>query len=144
MALLQSLFHLTNFRNPLLRALAVTIPASFGLQTAFAIPSIIAHSEKIYDVSGSLTFLAVTGLSLYLPSLRAKYASSGPASNVALPSLISAFTAPNGVTGFNWRQVILSGAVAIWATRCTLPSLTKQIHSKEGNIYVENGRESRL
>ncbi|KAK0640856.1 hypothetical protein B0T16DRAFT_418568 [Cercophora newfieldiana] len=111
MSLLQSLLRLTNFRNPLLRTIVPSVSAAFAIQAAFAIPSIIAQSDRFYDFSGSVTYLAVTALSLYLPTLRARAASSG----VPLPSLLSVFTA--GGTGFNWRQVVLSGAVGIWSLR---------------------------
>lgn len=115
MAILQSILRLTNFRSPLLRTLVPSVSAAFAIQAAVAVPSIIAQNEKFYDFSGSLTFLSVTALSLYLPSLRAQYASSAQAS---LPSLLAPFTGVGGVSGLNWRQVALSGAVTIWAIRC--------------------------
>ncbi|KAK0628728.1 hypothetical protein B0T17DRAFT_489536 [Bombardia bombarda] len=116
MTLLQSLLHLTNFKSPLLQTLVPSVAASFAIQTAFAIPSILAQSERFYDFSGSLTFLTVTALSLYLPALRARNASSVAAGLVSGKASLSSllFSAnPN----FNWRQTVLSGAVAIWATR---------------------------
>jgi len=106
MSLLQSLLRLTNFRNPLLRTVVPSISAAFAIQAAFAIPSIIAQSDRFYDFSGSLTYLAVTALSLYLPALRARAASG----NGPLPGLLSE-------TAFNWRQVVLSVAVGVWAAR---------------------------
>lgn len=117
MTLLQSLFHLTNFNSPLLQTIVPSIAAAFSIQATFAIPSIIAQTERFYDFSGSLTFLSVTALSLYLPALRARYA-TGVASGEALPTLLSPFLAAGGTDGLNWRQVALSGAVAIWAIRC--------------------------
>lgn len=118
MALFQSLLYITNFHNPLLQTLVPSIQAVFIIQTAFAIPSIISQTEKFYDFSGALTYLSVTALSLYLPALRDRYA-TGLASKAALPSLLSPFKALGGTAAFNWRQVALSGAVAIWAIRCT-------------------------
>ncbi|KAK3682413.1 hypothetical protein B0T22DRAFT_282803 [Podospora appendiculata] len=119
MTLTQTLLHLTSFKSPLLQTLVPSVAASFAIQTAFAIPSILAESERFYDFSGSLTFLSVTALSLYLPSIRAHVARSaaGLASNVPLRTfLLSPFLrAGDGV--FNWRQIVLSGAVTIWATR---------------------------
>ena len=122
MTLLQGLLHLTDFGSQLLRTSVPSITAAVAIQTAFAIPSIIAQSERFYDFSGSLTFLSVTALSLYLPALRARYG-SGVASNEPLPSLLSPFLAAGGRNGFNWRQVALSGAVAIWAMRRMLMTL---------------------
>ncbi|EXF79739.1 hypothetical protein COL5a_010225 [Colletotrichum fioriniae] len=116
MSLLQSLLHLTNFKSPLLRTLIPAVSAAYAIQAAFAVPSIIAQNERFYDFSGSLTYLSVTALSLYLPSLRAKY-SSAVASSAPLPGLLEAFTKPGGVGALNWRQVVISGAVAFWAVR---------------------------
>lgn len=120
MSLLQSLLHLTNFKSPLLRTLIPAVSAAYAIQAAFAVPSIIAQNERFYDFSGSLTYLSVTALSLYLPSLRAKY-SSAVASSAPLPGLLEAFTKPGGVGALNWRQVVISGAVAFWAVRRNTP-----------------------
>lgn len=57
MTLVNSLLHLTNFRNPFLRTLVPSIGAAFAIQTAVAIPSILAQSERFYDLSGSLTYV---------------------------------------------------------------------------------------
>ena len=112
---IHTLLHLTNFKSPLLQTLVPSVAASYALQTAFAIPSIVAQSEKFYDFSGSLTYLTVTALSLYLPSIRARYASAG-----GIGSLGSLLAAPflKGAGGLGWRSVLLSGAVSIWAARC--------------------------
>jgi hypothetical protein len=118
MSLLQSLLHLTNFKSPLLQTLVPGLSAAYGIQAAFAVPSILAESDRFYDFSGSLTYLAVTALSLYLPALRARNA-AGLAGKAALPSLLAPFLSSGGAAGLNWRQVILSGAVTIWAARCT-------------------------
>lgn len=118
MTLLQSLLHLTNFKNPLLQTLVPSVSAAFAIQTAFAIPSIACQSDRFYDFSGSLTYLAVTALSLYLPALRSRHATL-TSSQSPLPHLLSPFLAGTmtGAPAFNWRQVVLSGAVSIWATR---------------------------
>lgn len=109
MTLLQSLFHLTNFKSPLLRCLLPTVASAFAIQTAFAVPSIAAQSDRFYDFSGALTFLACTGLSLYMPHLRARF------STVEVTHLASAghLSSP----AFHWRQLVLSSAVAIWSLR---------------------------
>lgn len=118
--LLQRLLHLTNFRSPFLRTAVPGVAAAFALQTAVAVPSILAQSERFYDASGSVTFLSVTLLSLYLPSLRTRAAA--PLVGLPkppLPSLLNAFTGAAG--GFHWRQVVLSAAVVFWSVRCTTP-----------------------
>ncbi|KAG7135718.1 hypothetical protein HYQ45_006530 [Verticillium longisporum] len=114
MPLFQFLLRMSNFRNPLLRTLVPSISTAFAIQAAFAVPSIICQSERFYDFSGSLTFLSVTALSLYLPSLRVNNVSSA---QPGLPSLLAPFTSPGGLGALNWRQVVLSGAVVFWALR---------------------------
>jgi len=118
MTLLSALLHATNFRNPFLRTLIPSVGAAFAIQGAVAIPSILAQSERFYDLSGSLTYLSVTALSLYLPTLRARAAAQlAGSAKPAFPSLLDAFTGKGGPSGLNWRQVVLSTAVSIWATR---------------------------
>ncbi|KAH7323533.1 hypothetical protein BKA65DRAFT_70691 [Rhexocercosporidium sp. MPI-PUGE-AT-0058] len=118
MTLISSLLHVTNFRNPFLRTLIPSVGAAFAIQAAVAVPSIFAQSERFYDLSGSLTYLSVTALSLYLPTLRARAAASlAGKAPPAWPSLVDAFTGKGGPNGLNWRQVVLSTAVSIWATR---------------------------
>lgn len=119
MTLLTSVLHLTNFRNPFLRTLIPSVAAAFGVQAAVAIPSILTQSERFYDLSGSLTYLSVTALSLYLPTLRARAAAAATSSVLPkFPSLLAAFSGTGGANGLNWRQVVLSAAVSVWATRC--------------------------
>ncbi|OBR02936.1 hypothetical protein CH63R_14162 [Colletotrichum higginsianum IMI 349063] len=117
MSLLQSLLHLTNFKSPLLRTLVPAVSAAYAIQAAFALPSILAQNERFYDFSGSLTYLSVTALSLYLPALRAKYTPTLANASISMPSLLAPFTSPGGVGSLNWRQVVLSGAVIFWAVR---------------------------
>ncbi|KAL2075744.1 hypothetical protein VTL71DRAFT_687 [Oculimacula yallundae] len=118
MTVLSTLLHATNFRNPFLRTLIPSIATAFALQGAVAVPSILAQSERFYDLSGSLTYLSVTALSLYLPTLRARAAATLAGTvKPDFPSLLAAFTGKGGAHGLNWRQVVLSTAVSIWATR---------------------------
>lgn len=118
MTILGTALHLTNFRNPFLRTLIPSISAAFALQAAVAIPSILAQSERVYDLSGSLTYLSVTALSLYLPTLRARAAAAlTGAAKPAWPSILAALKGTASANGLNWRQVVLSAAVGIWATR---------------------------
>ncbi|KAJ0337386.1 hypothetical protein COL154_005225 [Colletotrichum chrysophilum] len=123
MTLLQSLLHLTNFKNPLLRTLVPSVSAAYAIQFAFAIPSIVAQNERFYDFSGSLTFLSVTALSLYLPSLRTTFSSTAANVSTPLPSLFAPFTNPGRLGALNWRQVALSGAVVFWAVRPSFAAL---------------------
>ena len=118
MTLLTSLLAATNLRNPFLRNVVPSVGLAFGLQAAVAVPSIVFQSERFYDLSGSLTYLSCTALSLYLPALRARSAAalSGTA-KPAWPSLIDALKGTGGPIGFNWRQVALSVAVSLWASR---------------------------
>ncbi len=124
MTLLTSLLAATNFRNPFLRTLVPSIGLAFGLQAAVAVPSIILQSERFYDLSGSLTYLSCTALSLYLPAVRARSASVFTGSpKPAWPSLFDALRGTGGPLGFNWRQVVLSAAVSVWASRRKLSYL---------------------
>src|SRR3569833_288896 len=97
MTLLQTLLHVTNFKNPLLRNVVPCVGAAFAIQAAFGLPSVAMQSERFYDLSGALTNIAVTALSLYLPALRAREA-AGLADKAAVLSR------PLSVM-FNWRQV---------------------------------------
>ncbi|KAH0612288.1 uncharacterized protein H6S33_010340 [Morchella sextelata] len=94
--------------NPALRTLLPTIGFIYALQTAVAIPSIIFQTERFYDLSGSLTYLSCTLLSLYFPAYRAR--SLAAAEGLPIP-VWPAFT------DFHPRQLILSGLTALWAAR---------------------------
>ena len=130
MTLLNTLLALTNFRSPFLRTLVPSIGLAYAIQAGVAAPSILFQSERFYDLSGSLTYLSCTALSLYLPTLRARAAaatvSAGTAALPAYPSLLASLASKGGVQAWNWRQVILSAAVAIWATRRTYHICLKQ------------------
>jgi hypothetical protein len=119
MTILTSLLQLTNYKNPFLRTLVPSIGLAYGLQAAVAVPSIIAQSERFYDLSGSLTYLSCAALSLYLPAIRARSAAKLTGAPLpAWPSLADALQGKGGALGFNWRQVVLSAAVSVWASRC--------------------------
>ena len=117
MPILSTLLHATHFTRPLLSTLVPTVALAFTLQGLTAIPSIALQTERFYDLSGSLTYLSCTALSLYLPFLRARQAtlSAGLAAPPA-PSILAALRGAQGA-GLNWRQVFLSAAVAAWASR---------------------------
>ena len=113
-----SLTRLLHLRSPFLRTLVPSIGLAYGLQALVAVPSIVGQSEKYYDLSGSLTYISVAALSLYLPSLRERAAAS--ATKSAFPSILQVLS--QGITGsgqgiVNWRMFALTAAVTIWATR---------------------------
>ena len=119
--MLSTVLHITNFQSPLLRTIVPTAAAAFAIQGAVSIPSVFAQTERFYDLSGFLTYLSCTALSLYLPVLRAR-AVSGAVSEHAVgwPSLWRSLLGKSlAQEGFwDWRQIALSAAVSIWATRC--------------------------
>ena len=113
MPLLSTLLNPTT--SPLLNTLIPTALLSLTLQTASALPSISLRTEKYYDLSGSLTHLACTVLSLSLPYLRARASGANP----AILGLRAYLLAPRpGQDFWFWRQALLSAAVGIWAVRC--------------------------
>ncbi|TKA34021.1 hypothetical protein B0A50_00001 [Salinomyces thailandicus] len=126
-----------DYRNPFLRTLVPSIGLAYTLQAATALPSILTQSERFYDASGSITYIACTALSLYLPTLRARLAPGTAAGQTAaLPSLLASLTSKGGVGLWNWRQVVLSAAVTIWAAR-----LGSFLFAR---ITAEDGRDSRF
>ena len=135
-AIIHGLLNATNFRNAFLRTLIPSIGLAYGIQAAVAVPSIFAQTERFYDLSGSLTYISCTALSLFLPTLRARYAATSAATMPAYPSLLQSLTSKGGVTAWNWRQVVLSAAVTIWATR-----LGTFLYSR---ITADNGKDSRF
>ncbi|OAA51652.1 hypothetical protein NOR_00245 [Metarhizium rileyi] len=110
MSILNRLLHITNFQSPLLRTVVPSVGAAVAIQLAAGIPSALAGTERFFDMSGSLTFLAVGALSLYLPQLRTRTR----AGNAALPMLSSAFRAGGA---WNWRQLVVTGMAMTWASR---------------------------
>lgn len=117
MTLLHTLLHATNFSRPFLSTLVPSIGLAYTIQGLVAVPSILAQTERFYDLSGSITYISCTALSLYLPTIRARFAAAAAGSaKPAWPSILAALAGNGG--GFNWRQVALSAAVSVWATRC--------------------------
>ena len=121
--------------SPFLRHLLPPITLAYALQGLVAVPSIAAHSERFYDASGALTYLSCTAFSLALPALRARHAATvmKMATSGAAPNLLgrawgsflgggfdmgSAALMKTAPLSLNWRQVALSAAVGVWATRC--------------------------
>ncbi|KAL1627607.1 hypothetical protein SLS56_006328 [Neofusicoccum ribis] len=127
MPLLPTLLHATAFKTPLLRTLVPTLALAYGIQAAVAVPSIAAQSERFYDASGSLTYLACTGASLVLPVLRARHA----AGTLGTSGLVAEV-----LRGRDWRQLALSAAVGVWAIRLGSFLLSR--------ITADSGQDSRF
>ncbi|KAL8949270.1 MAG: hypothetical protein Q9222_004609 [Ikaeria aurantiellina] len=134
MTLFNSILHATNFSRPFLSTLVPSIGLAYTIQGLAAVPSIIAQTERFYDLSGSLTYISCTALSLYLPTIRARAAAAAAGTiKPAWPSILGALS---GSGGLNWRQVFLSAAVSVWATR-----LGTYLFSR---ITSDNGTDSRF
>lgn len=110
MSILSHFLHITNFQSPLLRTIVPSVGAAIALQAVAGVPSVLAGTERFFDLSGSLTYLAVGALSLYLPQLRARVG------NAALPRLLAAFGG-GSAAAWNWRQVVVTSMAMLWATR---------------------------
>lgn len=82
----------------------VTTGAAYAIQVACASVAIPLQTEIFYDLSGSLTFISCTALSLYYPSLKDRYIHK---SSKPLPRISS----------FHTRQLLMSGFTCLWATR---------------------------
>lgn len=142
MTVLTSLLAATNYRSPFLRTLVPSLGLAYGIQAAFAIPSIATKNERFYDLSGSLTYLSCTALSLFLPTIRARSAARLTGAAIpSWPSLLGAFTSQAGPLALNWRQVALSAAVSIWAARLG-SFLFARISSDKGDSRFEKIRQN--
>jgi len=130
-SIVNGLLRSTNFRNAFLRTLVPSIGLAFGLQVATAIPSMAFQTERFFDISGSITYISCAALSLYLPTLRARFAAAPGSPLPPFPSLLQSLTSKGGVSAWNWRQVVLSAAVTFWATRLGT-FLFKRITADEG------------
>lgn len=102
MTLLQALLHITDFRSSaFLSNLAPAVSAAFGIQLLFGIPSVVFHSDFFYDFSGGWTFLLTLASSLILPALRRD----------------AAINVNSALDSWNWRQLAMTGGVALYAVR---------------------------
>ncbi|KAG6024701.1 hypothetical protein E4U41_001706, partial [Claviceps citrina] len=121
MSILNHVLHITNFKSPLLRTIVPSVGAAVAIQAAAGLPSVLAGTERFFDLSGSVTFLAVGALSLYLPQLRARGAMGHGHGAALLPRLMGAFggggAGAGAGAGWNWRQVVVTGMAMTWATR---------------------------
>merc|ERR1711939_173573 len=134
--IVRALLQATNYRSPLLRTVVPTVGAAFAIQAAVAVPSIIGQTERFYDLSGSLTYLSCTALSLYLPVLRARAAGTVP--GLGWPSFKASLQGKSLAEGgfWDWRQIVASAAVVLWASR-----LGSFLFSR---ITSDDGKDSRF
>jgi len=117
-----NLHGILNFWNPALKTLLATIGAAYAFQIAVSIPAVILQEDRFYgttfmgssaahsciDLSGSLTYLGCTALSLYFPALRAR--SLARTQGLPLPSFPS-------IAAFHPRQILLTSLTVLWTTR---------------------------
>lgn len=121
MTVFSKLLNATAYQTPILRTLVPTLGLIYGLQAASAIPSIAAQTERFYDLSGSITYISATAFSLLLPALRARRSGEFLAKHNRIgPSILGLVKGVEG-RGYNWRQVVISAAVTIWALRRASP-----------------------
>ncbi|BFZ54772.1 hypothetical protein PYCC9005_001809 [Savitreella phatthalungensis] len=93
---------------PAFSTLAASVALAWGIQAAVAVPSIALQTEKVYDLSGSVTFLACTAASLYYPTFRLRQQAS--AQGLPLPAWPSLSKLPA-------QKLVVSAMVTIWACR---------------------------
>lgn len=101
-ALLQGLLHITDFGGPLTKTTLPVVATCFAIQNVVGIPSVSLQTEHVYDLSGGVTFVAASAVSILAQVLRRKAGS--------LEGL-----SPDD---FNWRQLAMTGGVMVYATRC--------------------------
>ncbi|CCM04984.1 uncharacterized protein FIBRA_07182 [Fibroporia radiculosa] len=89
---------------PLFSSLIPTAISAYGLQTLLAAIFVPQANEKFFDLGGALGFVSTTFVSLYYPSVKAKY---WDGTLTALPPL----------TSFSPRQLLLNAAILAWSTR---------------------------
>lgn len=106
-SLLQGLLHITDFGGPVSKTALPVAATCFAIQNAVGIPSVVAQTEYVYDLSGGWTFISATAVSLLARVLRKKASLSVGSENAAI-----------SLKDFNWRQLAMSGGVALWALRC--------------------------
>ncbi|KAK4145552.1 uncharacterized protein C8A04DRAFT_35610 [Dichotomopilus funicola] len=134
--LIQS-FSFTSTRNiptTFLANLAQSTAATFAIQTAVAVPSILLQNEKLYDLSGTGNFVVVIAMSL----ARTARLNQGPGSEVGVVDVLGAITRilkgegiyNGGVweeLGVDWRQGWVTALVYVWAVRLGLYTFIRSI-----------------
>lgn len=107
MALINTLIHLTDFQSsPFLSNYIPAVAASYSVQLLIGAPSILRRTEIFYDLAGGLSFLLTLSSSLLIPALRRD-------ATVSLDAALQTW---------NWRQLALTGAAAVWIIRRKHPS----------------------
>lgn len=100
-SLLQGLLHVTDFGGPVTKTALPVVATCFAIQNAVGVPSVLAQTEHVYDLSGGFTFVAASAVSLLAPVLGA----TGPGAGGV------------GFRDFDWRQLAMTGGAMIYATR---------------------------
>ncbi|KAE9401530.1 DUF1295-domain-containing protein [Gymnopus androsaceus JB14] len=80
------------------------LATSYAVQALFALVFVPQHNEKYYDLGGAVGFISTTFVSLYYPSLKESLASGK-------------FHGLAPLSSFAPRQLLLSAALGVWATR---------------------------
>lgn len=96
-----------------LSTLLPTTSLIFAIQTAFAIPGYLYSTERYYDLSGGLTFLAATAYLVARPALR----SSPPHARARLLPALSALFSSGTLGPWGWRHLALAAMAAAWSAR---------------------------
>ncbi|KAH9926838.1 hypothetical protein B0H21DRAFT_700749 [Amylocystis lapponica] len=90
---------------PLFSSLLPSAASAYGLQTALALIFVPQADEKFYDLGGALGFVSTSFISLYYPSLKARFWEGNTA--VKIPAF----------TSFAPRQILLNAALVAWSAR---------------------------
>lgn len=100
-SLLQGLLHITDFGGPVTKTALPVVATCFAIQNAVGIPSVLAQTEHVYDLSGGWTFVAGSAVSLLARVLRK-----------------TTRDAEGGIVKeLNWRQLAMTGGVMLYALR---------------------------
>ncbi|KJA26252.1 hypothetical protein HYPSUDRAFT_159182 [Hypholoma sublateritium FD-334 SS-4] len=89
---------------PVFSRLSPTIASAYALQALFAAIFVPQQNDKFYDLGGAIGWMSSTAISLYYPSLKARFWDGVPG---ALPRLSS----------FAPRQILLTAAIGLWSLR---------------------------
>lgn len=90
---------------PIFSRLLPVLTSAYTLQAVFALYFVPRANEKYYDLAGALGFLSTTFVSLYYPSLAAKFWGDTP--SAVIPALST----------FAPRQLLATAALTMWSAR---------------------------
>ncbi|KAI0806317.1 hypothetical protein BC629DRAFT_1437762 [Irpex lacteus] len=110
---------------PFFSKLLPTLASAYGLQTALAAIFVPQANELWYDLGGGLGFLSTTLLSLYYPSLKAKFWQHLP--GAVLPN----------ITDFAPRQILLTTLMTLWSGRLGYFLVTRAIKAGGDSRFDE-------